>query len=275
MEEDDGALTVHHEGHVASLRVVTIAEGLEMVSLTQILAWDLPLTNEIRTGSPSTRTKRVLGTVSLGRAGGRDRRRRGRDAALQLSRAGLTDDALRTLIMMVLAAGADVRRALIGELTPSQRVRRRAQMPKISMVWLTSEKPCSRATSAAHFSTCAALHLDGAAADPAHQVMVMVFGAAPVDGFAGVGAQGVDEPGGRHRLQCAVDGGQADALAAAAQFVVQFLGGPEFVEVVQQRRDRRALPGGAHSGRALTGAVLRGVGTAASTIWARWWSTSR
>ena len=27
------------------------------------------------------------------------------------------------------------------------------QMPKISMVWLTSEKPCSRATSAAHVST--------------------------------------------------------------------------------------------------------------------------
>ena len=27
------------------------------------------------------------------------------------------------------------------------------QMPKISMVWLTSEKPCSRATSAAHAST--------------------------------------------------------------------------------------------------------------------------
>ena len=42
-EEDDGALTVHHDGTVASLRVVTIAEGLDMVSLTQILAWDLPL----------------------------------------------------------------------------------------------------------------------------------------------------------------------------------------------------------------------------------------
>ena len=47
-KEDDGALTVHHDDTFASLRVVTIAEGLEMVSLTQILAWDLPLDNEIR-----------------------------------------------------------------------------------------------------------------------------------------------------------------------------------------------------------------------------------
>ena len=42
-EEEDGAVTVHHDHTFGSLRVVTIAEGLEMVSLTQILAWDLPL----------------------------------------------------------------------------------------------------------------------------------------------------------------------------------------------------------------------------------------
>ena len=41
---------------------------------------------------------------------------------------------------------------------------------------------------------------------------------------------GCRRPGGGHRLQGAVDGGQADALAAAAQFVVQFLGGAELVE---------------------------------------------
>ena len=80
-----------------------------------------------------------------------------------------------------------------------------------------------------------ALHLDGAAAGAAHQVVVMVLRAAPVDRLAGVGAQRVDQPGRRHRLQRAVHGGQADALAAAAQFVVQFLGGAEVVEVLQQR----------------------------------------
>ncbi len=47
-EEDDGALTVHHDHTFASLRAVTIGEGLDMVSLTQILAWDMPLDNDIR-----------------------------------------------------------------------------------------------------------------------------------------------------------------------------------------------------------------------------------
>ena len=94
----------------------------------------------------------------------------------------------------------------------------------------------------------------------------MVLGAAPVHRFAGVGAQGVDQSGGGHRLQRAVDGGQADALAAAAQFVVQFLGGPEFVDVLEQRRDGGALPGGADGGacrliaRACSLGVLVGVG---------------
>ncbi|CKM96926.1 Uncharacterised protein [Mycobacterium tuberculosis] len=46
-EEPDGALTVRHDGTFASLRVVSIAEDLELVSLTQILAWDLPLTKRL------------------------------------------------------------------------------------------------------------------------------------------------------------------------------------------------------------------------------------
>ncbi len=106
-------------------------------------------------------------------------------------------------------------------------------MPKISMVWLTSEKPCSRATSAAHVLDVTALNLHRRAAGPADQVVMVVFRAAPVHRLAGVGAQRVDEPVGGHLLQCAVHRRQADALAAAAQFVVQLLRGPELVEVLQ------------------------------------------
>ena len=47
-EESDGALTVHHDGTIASLRVVTITEDLDLVSLTQMVAWDLVLTKKIR-----------------------------------------------------------------------------------------------------------------------------------------------------------------------------------------------------------------------------------
>ncbi len=113
-EEDDGALTVHHDHTFASVRVVTIAEGLEMVSLTQILVWDLPLDNEIRDKVGRLAHDTVLGTVSLAEqvAGGGTA-----DITLRYNfpAAGLTDEALQTLLMMVLSTGVDVRKALIGD----------------------------------------------------------------------------------------------------------------------------------------------------------------
>jgi hypothetical protein len=113
-EEDDGALTVHYDHTFASLRVVAIGEGLDMVSLTQIVAWDLRLDNEIRDKVAKLTHDTVLGTVSLAEqvAGGGVA-----DVTLRYNfpAAGLTDEALQTLIMMVLSAGTDARRALVGE----------------------------------------------------------------------------------------------------------------------------------------------------------------
>jgi hypothetical protein len=113
-EEDDGALTVHHDHTFASLRVVAIAEGLEMVSLTQILAWDLRLDNDIRDKVSRLAHDTVLGTVSLAEqvAGGGSA-----DVTLRYNfpAAGLTDEALHTLLMMVLSTGVDVRQTLIGD----------------------------------------------------------------------------------------------------------------------------------------------------------------
>lgn len=121
--EDDGAITVHHDGTIASLRVVDIAEDLELVSLTQILAWDLPLDAKLRAAVADHAHKTLLGTVSLAAKSGHKEvaagaKRNSKKAADVLLRynfpaAGLTDDALRTLILMVLATGSDVRRAII------------------------------------------------------------------------------------------------------------------------------------------------------------------
>mgnify|MGYP000597223008 CR=1 FL=1 len=104
--EDDGALTLTHDGTVASVRVVTIGEGLDLVSLTQPLAWDLKLDNEIRDRVATHASTTMLGTVVL--------MERSADTADVMLRynfpaTGLGDDALRTLIMLVLATGADVR----------------------------------------------------------------------------------------------------------------------------------------------------------------------
>jgi hypothetical protein len=116
--EEDGAVTVHHDDTFASLRVVTIAEGLDMVSLTQILAWDLPLDAKLRAKVAKHAGDTLLGTVSLVEKSSATAKRNSKKTADVLLRynfpaAGLTDDALRTLIMMVLATGGDVRRALV------------------------------------------------------------------------------------------------------------------------------------------------------------------
>ncbi|AQA04579.1 hypothetical protein BVC93_21525 [Mycobacterium sp. MS1601] len=119
VEESDGALTVSQPGVVASLRVVTIAEGLDMVSLTQPLAWDLPLNAKVREKVARQAAKTLLGTVALVEktpdpAANGSSSKKSADVLLRYNfpGAGLTDDALRTLILMVLAAGADVRAAL-------------------------------------------------------------------------------------------------------------------------------------------------------------------
>ena len=115
--EDDGAVTVHHDETFASLRVVTIGEGLDMVSLTQVLAWDLPLDAKLRAKVAKHAHDTLLGTVSLmeksERAKGNSKKVADVLLRYNFPAAGLTDDALRTLILMVLATGGDVRRALL------------------------------------------------------------------------------------------------------------------------------------------------------------------
>jgi hypothetical protein len=107
-EEDDGALTVRHDGTLASLRVVSVAEGLELISLSQILAWDVPLDRRIRAKIAEQARNTMLGTVTL-----IEQKRIG-EVLLRYNfpGAGLTDEALCTLILMVLSTGSDVRRAL-------------------------------------------------------------------------------------------------------------------------------------------------------------------
>jgi len=117
-EEPDGALTVRHEGTFASLRVVTIIEDLDLVSLTQMLAWDLPLTKRIRDRVAEQANKTQLGTVALvekvSEATAKHNSGKTADVMLRYNfpGTGLTDDALRTLILLVLDTGAEIRRAI-------------------------------------------------------------------------------------------------------------------------------------------------------------------
>ncbi|BBZ13277.1 hypothetical protein [Mycobacterium branderi] len=109
-EEADGALTIRHDGTYASLRVVGIVEGLDLISLTQVLAWDLVLAKKIRDQVADAAHNTLLGSVAL------VEKESGKSADVMLRYNfpgnGLTDEALRTLILMVLERGAEIRRAL-------------------------------------------------------------------------------------------------------------------------------------------------------------------
>ncbi|ACC42086.1 MULTISPECIES: hypothetical protein [Mycobacterium ulcerans group] len=122
-EEPDGALTVRHDGTFASLRVVNIAEDLDLVSLTQILAWDLPLTKKIGDLLANQARDTNFGAVTTVEkvADKAVQRNAGKGSAKTLPKtvdvmlrynfpgAGLTDNALRTLILLVLDSGGQIR----------------------------------------------------------------------------------------------------------------------------------------------------------------------
>jgi hypothetical protein len=119
-EESDGALMVRYGGTLASLRVVTVTEDLDLVSLTQVLAWDLPLTKKVRDRVAEQAHSILLGSVALVEKVSETtaKRNSGKTADVSLRYnfpgGGLTDDALRTLILMVLDKGAEIRGALTG-----------------------------------------------------------------------------------------------------------------------------------------------------------------
>lgn len=123
VEESDGALTVRHDGTVASLRVVPIVEDLDLVSLTQIAGFDLPLDKKLREHVRAEAAGTLLGTVALvekpaetGKRGGAQRGAKTADVMLRYNFPGngLTADALRTLVLLVLDKGAEIRGQLTG-----------------------------------------------------------------------------------------------------------------------------------------------------------------
>ncbi len=87
------------------------------------------------------------------------------------------------------------------------------------------------------------LDLDGLAAGPAHQVVVVIVGAAPaVDGLAVAGAQHIDLAGVGEGLQRPVDGGQPDRVTPVLEHVVELLRAAELVHLVECGRDSGPLP---------------------------------
>ncbi len=108
--ETDGAVTVHHDGTIASLRVVPITDDLDLVSLTQVIAWDLSVNKKLRDTVAEQARSTLLGSVALIEKPGKSA-----DLILRYNFPGngLGDEALRTLTLMVLDKGAEIRATLL------------------------------------------------------------------------------------------------------------------------------------------------------------------
>lgn len=101
---EDDSLTVYFQGTVVSMRALSLAPGLDVLSLTQVLAWDLPVTEQLRTDVETASGASNFGTVKLAV------HEVTADVLLHYTfPAGtLADDALTTMLMMVLTVGAEV-----------------------------------------------------------------------------------------------------------------------------------------------------------------------
>jgi hypothetical protein len=107
---DDGvSATVSFDGTRAALQAMSLADGLDVLSLTQVLAWDLPNTDALRDDIDRLAGETSFGSVKRSSVDGVT------TDVLQnytFPAGGLDDSALITMVTLVLSIGADLSRRL-------------------------------------------------------------------------------------------------------------------------------------------------------------------
>jgi hypothetical protein len=109
--DDDGALTFAHGGVVCALQGMELDEGLPILNLTCVVAWDLPAESDVPTQVALGVGEGLFGTprVISGKAGWDVTWRYAFPAA------GLDEKAMGTLLMLVVSNASSLRAALLTE----------------------------------------------------------------------------------------------------------------------------------------------------------------
>ncbi|MGH3795197.1 MAG: hypothetical protein ACRDSP_09940 [Pseudonocardiaceae bacterium] len=107
--DDDGALTFRHSEVPCAVQAVELAEGLLVLSLTCVVAWDLPDESGIAERVATRAGQGLFGTL------GQVRTDRGIDVTLRYTfpAAGLDTVPLGTLLMLVVSTASQVRGELL------------------------------------------------------------------------------------------------------------------------------------------------------------------
>lgn len=109
--DDDGSLTFAHGGVVCALQGMELEEGLPVLNLTCVVAWDLPAESDVPTQVALGVGEGLFGTprVIQGSAGWDVTWRYAFPAA------GLDEKAMGTLLMLVVSGASTLRAALTSE----------------------------------------------------------------------------------------------------------------------------------------------------------------
>jgi hypothetical protein len=109
--EDDGALTFAHGGVVGALQGLELEEGLPVLNLTCVVAWDLPLDTDVPTQVALGMGEGLFGTPRVIRGSA------GWDVTWRYAfpAAGLDEKAMGTLLMLVVSNASALRTELTGD----------------------------------------------------------------------------------------------------------------------------------------------------------------
>ncbi|MER7012530.1 hypothetical protein ABT324_14020 [Saccharopolyspora sp. NPDC000359] len=109
--DDDGALTFRHSEVPCAVQAMQLAEGLTVLSLTCVVAWDLPATDELAQSVAERAGQGLFGTLGVVRT------ERGMDVTLRYAfpAEGMAPAPLGTLLMLVVATASQLRSELLAE----------------------------------------------------------------------------------------------------------------------------------------------------------------
>lgn len=109
--DDDGALTFRHADVPCAVQAMQLADGLTVLSLTCVVAWDLEATDQLARSAAERAGQGLFGTLGVVRT------ERGMDVTLRYAfpAQGMDAAPLGTLLMLVVSTASQLRDELLAE----------------------------------------------------------------------------------------------------------------------------------------------------------------
>lgn len=109
--DDDGALSFRHVDVPCAVQAMQLAEGLTVLSLTCVVAWDLPDDPQLAASAAERAGQGLFGTLGVVHT------EAGMDVTLRYAfpADGVEPAALGTLLMLVVSTASQLRSELLGE----------------------------------------------------------------------------------------------------------------------------------------------------------------